>query len=207
MKRGHAILIGGAILLVAGIAVAAVWGISFAGSFLSNNTIVGRTTIYPGQSISAKTDVSQLDKQIALTVGVERVNGQIPINVQLKETITDPNGNIVSSNQFTDSYITSIKPQVTGAYTVTLTNIGSTPVSVGGTFGYFPMIGANGQPDTNAMMMNGQGVGIIITGGLMAFAGVITLIVGGIITVADSRRHSSTESTSSTQGGITYRKD
>ena len=205
MKRGPAILIGGAVLLVAGIAIAAVWGVSFASSFIANNTIVGRTTIEPGHSISAKTDVTQLDKQLALTVGIDRNGQNYPSGAMLNETVTNPNGKILSSNEFANAYLTSIKPDIAGTYTVTITNVGTSPVNVGGTFGYMPMIGSNGKPDINAMM-SGQGLGMVIAGGIMAAAGVVTLIVGGIITVVDSRTHRSASS-ASTEGGITYRKD
>jgi hypothetical protein len=192
-----------------------VWGVSFAGSFVANNTIVAKTTINPGQSVSTKTDVTQLDRPITLTVGIDRSGGgggqqqQMPLSsdVMLKETVSDPGGQVVSSNEFGDSFVTSIKPQVAGAYTVTITNLGEKPVSIGGTFGYMPFIDSNGKPDINALMDGGQGLGMIIAGGLMAVAGVVTLIVGGIITVADSRGGHGTTTTSTSERGVTYRKD
>ena len=202
MKRGHFILIGGAVLLVAGIAIAAVWGVSFAGSFIANNTIVAKTAINSGQSVSAKTGVTQIDRPITLMVGVDRSGGgqQLPpSNAKLKETITSPKGEVVSSNEFGDSFVTSIKPQVAGVYTATITNLGANAVTVGGTFGYFPIIGSEGKPDINALMSGGQGLGMIIAGGLMAVAGVVALIVGGIITVADRRRGHGTTTTSTSE--------
>jgi hypothetical protein len=56
------------------------------------------------------------------------------------------------------------------------------------------------------MIGGGWGLGMIIAGGALAGVGVVTLIIGTIITVVDSRRHSST-TTTTTDGGITYRKD
>ena len=47
---------------------------------------------------------------------------------------------------------------------------------------------------------------MILAGGALASVGVVTLIVGAIITIADSRKQSST-TTTTTEGGITYRKD
>jgi hypothetical protein len=58
MKRGHIILIAGAIFLVAGITIAAVWGVSFVGSFVANNTLVDKKTINAGQSVSVQNDVT-----------------------------------------------------------------------------------------------------------------------------------------------------
>lgn len=229
MQRGYIILIAGAVLLVAGIAIAAVWGVSFASSFIANNTLVAKTTINPGQSVSAKTDVTQLGRPISLTVGLDKttattttsggggVIGQQQItstsNIKLKETITDPNGSVVSSSEFSDSLVTSFNPQVTGVYTVTITNLGTSPVSISGTFGYLPFItgsSTTGNPSNfNAMMGGAIGgeLALVIVGGLMAIVGVITLIVGGIVSVVDSRARHGTTTTTTSEGGITYRKD
>ena len=209
MKRGHVILIAGAAVLVVGIAIAAIWGVSFAGSFVANNTILADTAINPGQSVSAKTDVTQIDRPITLMVGIDKSRQQLqPSDVKMKETITSPKGEVVNNNEFGDSFVTSVKPQVAGTYTTTITNLGTKTVTVSGTFGYFPIIGPDGRPDINALMSGGQqGLGMIIAGGLMAVAGVVALIVGGIITVADSRRGHGTSSTSTSESGVTYRKD
>ncbi len=218
MKRGQIILIGGAVLLVAGITISAVWGMSFASSFFTNNTLVAKTTINAGQSVSAQNQVSELDRPISLAVGIDRTTATtLPSSsdIRLRETVTDPNGKVVSTNEFGNGFVTSFKPEVAGVYTVTITNLGQNPVSISGTFGYMPFIGNNGNPvDINTMMGGAagqQGLGMIIAGGAMAAAGIIVLIVGAIVTVADSRAKPTTSSTSTTtttsEGGITYRKD
>ncbi len=219
MKRGHVILITGAVLLVAGITISAVWGASFASSFVTSfvrdNTLVAKTTINAGQSVSAQNQVSQLDRPISLTVGIDRTTATLPsssTDIRLRETITDPNGKVVSSNEFGNGFVTSFKPDVAGVYTVTITNLGSVPVSISGTFGYMPFIGNNGNPvDINTMMGGGaagqQGLGMIIAGGAMAAAGIIVLIVGAIITVADAREQRHGTAATTGEGGITYRKD
>lgn len=204
MKRGHIILIAGAALLIAGVAVSAVWGMSFAGMFLNENTIVARTTLDAGKSVSAETDVTQVDRPISLAVGIDR-QGQpaAPADVRLKETVTDPAGNVVSSNEFADSFFTSFNPKTTGTHMVTITNQGTKPVTISGTFGHVPFMGTGGKPDVGAMT-GAQGLGMIILGGGLAAAGVLTLIAGGIITAIDSR---SMPSSTTTEGGVTYRKD
>lgn len=94
MKRGYIILISGAAVLVAGIAISAAWGVSFAGAFVRDNTIVAKTVIDAGKSISAQTEVRQLDRPISLAVGIDK-NGQQqfsnPSDIRLKVSITDPN--------------------------------------------------------------------------------------------------------------------
>jgi hypothetical protein len=214
MKRGYIILISGAILLIAGIVISAIWGASFANSFMTNNTIVAKTIINAGQSVSAKTDVTQLDRPISLAIGIDRTGQQqassSTLDTRLREIITDPNGKVVSNNEFGDSFFTSFKPETPGVYTVTVSNLSTTPITIGGTFGHMPFMGTNGKPDINAMMTGGGGLGMIILGGGLAATGVIVLIVGGIITVIDSRSGKSSNTTSSSttsSNGITYRKD
>lgn len=212
MKRGHIILIGGAALLVIGIAVTAIWGVSFASRFISDNTIVGRTTIEPGQSVTTKTDIREVGKPLTLMVGIDRSVGQqqqqpAQSDIKLRETMTNPKDQVVSSNEFGDSIVTSVKPEETGTYAATITNLGEKAVTVAGTFGYFAIIGPDGKPDLNALFGTGQqGLGMIIEGGVMVVGGIMALIVGGIITVADSRAQGQT-STATSEGGITYRKD
>lgn len=209
MQRGHGILIGGAVLLVAGITLTAVWGTSFAGNFIESNTILGRTVISPGQSINLKTTVTQLDRPLTLTVGVDTTSMQPPPfdGVKLRENVTDPNGKVVSSQDFGSSLFTSIQPQTLGTYTATVTNVGRSAISLSGTtLGHFPFVGANGQP--NIAAMSSQGLGEVILGGLMIVGGVVTLIVGGIVTAVDARsQHRHGAPTSTSEAGVTYRKD
>ena len=156
-----------------------------------------------GKSVSIQSHVTHLDKPITLTLGIDKTTtavggGQqqqaIPANSRLRETVTDPSGTVVNTNEFSGSFISSFKPDVAGDYTVTIINLGTNPVSASGTFGYLPFVISNSyNPDINTMMIGGepgQGLGMIIVGSIMAVAGVVTLIVGGIITVMDTRyRH------------------
>jgi hypothetical protein len=163
--------------------------------------------------------VDQLDRPVSLAIGIDQTQlqplpsqqqQQTPAtqssDIRLKEEVTDPNGRVVSSNEFSNSFFTSFKPEVTGVHTVTISNLGTRTVSVSGAFGYMPFIGPDSRPNFDNMIGGGWGLGMIIAGGALAGVGVITLIIGAIITVVDSRRHSST-TTTTTDRGITYRKD
>ncbi len=125
----------------------------------------------------------------------------------MKEEVKDPNGRVVSSNEFGDSFFTTFMPEVTGVYTVTVSNLGISPVTVSGAFGYMPFVGSDGNFPRDGMMGGEWGLGMIIAGGALASIGLVTLIVGAVITIADSRRQSSTTTTTTSEGGITYRKD
>ena len=70
-----------------------------------------------------------------------------------------------------------------------------------------PFIGSDGNLPFGSIMGGEWGLGMILAGGALASVGVVTLIVGAIITIADSRKQSSTTTTTTTEGGITYRKD
>jgi hypothetical protein len=215
MKRGHIVLISGAVLLVAGIIISAVWAVQFAGSFMRDNTFVAQTSIDAGESIDTRIDVRQLDRPVSLAIGIDRAGlqqqpSQIPTStpdIRLKEEVKDPNGRVVSSSEFGDSFFTTFKPEVTGVYTVTVSNLGIRPVTVSGAFGYMPFMGPDGNFPVGSIIGGEQGgLGMIIAGGALASIGLVTLIVGAIITVADSRRHSPA-TTTTTEGGVTYRKD
>jgi hypothetical protein len=187
MKRGHIILSAGAALLVAGLVIALVWGISYASSLYANNTVIANTSIQPGASISAKKDVNALDKPVYLTIGLGEQQQSSPSDIHLKQVTTDPSGKTVSSSEFQKVYTTTINPTTTGTYTVTVSNLGTAPVTVSGTFGYIPWVGTEGNP--NASNSNpGEGLGVVYAGGGLAAAGVVTLIAGGIVAVLDRRK-------------------
>lgn len=186
MKRGHIILSAGAALLVAGLVIALVWGISYASSVYANNTVIANTPIQPGASVSAKKNVNALDKPIYLTVGLGGQQ-QLSIDIHLKQVTTDPSGKIVSTSEFQKVYTTTINPTTTGTYTVMVSNLGTAPVTVAGTFGYIPWVGTEGNP-TASNSNPAEGLGVVFVGGGLATAGVVTLIVGGIVTALDRRK-------------------
>lgn len=204
MRLGYIIMIGGAVFLVAGIAVAVYYGSAFVNSFGRDNRIIEKTSLAAGQSLSEKKDVTQTDRQLALTLRVDRSDGQQKLGgVLLNESITDPGGQVVSNNEFRNVFVTSVKTTSTGAYTATITNVGTAPVTVGGTFGYIPFIGSDGLSTVNELL-GGRGLGPAIAGGFMAFAGAIGLAIGGMVTVADLiNRHKARASTAGA-GGISY---
>ena len=186
MKRGHIILSAGAALLVAGIALSVVWGVSYASSIYANNAVIDNTVIQPGASISTNKDVNALDKPIYLTVGLGE-RQQPSSDIHLKQVTTDPDGKAVSNGEFQRVYTTTINPATIGTYTVTVSNLGTGPVTVAGTFGYIPWVGTEGNP-TASSSNPAEGLGVVFAGGGLAAAGIVVLIVGGIVTVLDGRK-------------------
>jgi uncharacterized membrane protein len=185
MQRGYIILIVGAALLISGIVVSALWAVPFAGTILRESTILSGASIRPAGSVNASTKVVDTSRPVSLAVRLEHSNGtavvgQIPNN-NLRETVRNPNGIIMTSNDFTRQFFTTFKPDITGKYTVTVYNLGRTPVSVGVLVGNLPFMGPNNQVNLNPLS------GIIV-GVILSIIGIMVLIAGVIVLILDRRR-------------------
>ena len=184
VQRGYIILIVGAVLLISGIVISILWAVPFAGTIIRENTILSGVSIRPAGSVNASTQVIDTSRPVSLAIHVERNNGttggQIPNNI-LRETVLNPNGVIMTSNEFTKQFFTTFKPDITGKYTVTIYNLGNSPVSIGVLAGNLPFIGANNQVNFNSLSG-------IIAGVILTIAGIIVLIAGVIVLILDRRR-------------------
>src|SRR5215469_6601572 len=196
MQRGYVILIAGAVLLISGIVISAVW----VGTFIHENAILSGVSIKPAGSVNVSTQVIDTSRPLSLAINVVRNNsatgGQIPINI-LRETVLNPNGIIITSNEFTKQFIMTFKPAITGKYIVTIYNLGNSNVSVDVSAGNLPFISANNKVNFNSL--SGVIVGIILT-----IAGIIVLIAGVIVLILDNKRISpGIQTTSSSSSGTT----
>jgi uncharacterized RDD family membrane protein YckC len=184
LQRGYIILIIGAALLISGIVISALWAGSFAGTFMRENTILSGVSIIPAGSVNTSIQVIDTSRPVSLAIHVERNNsttgGEIPNNI-LRETVRNPNGVIIASNEFTKQFLTTFKPDITGKYTVTIYNLGNSPVSIGVLAGNLPFVGANNQVNFNSLSG-------IIAGVILTIAGIIVLIAGVIVLILDRRR-------------------
>lgn len=191
LQRGYIILITGGALLISGIVISALWTGSFAGRFLRENTILNSVSIRPSGSVNSTFQVMDTSRPVSLAIHVEHSNnsinsgigqgqGQIPNNT-LRETVRNPNGLVMTSNEFSNQFFTTFKPDMTGKYIATIQNLGNTTVSVGVLVGNLPFIGANNQVNVNFF-------GGIIVGVILIIAGIIVLIAGVIILILDRRK-------------------
>ena len=179
-------------LLISGIVISALWAGSFAGTFIRENTILSGVSIRPAASVNASIQVTDTSRPVSLAIHVERNNGgtasgstsggegQISNNI-LRETVRNPNGFIMTSNEFTKQFFTTFKPDITGKYTITIYNLGNSPVSIGVLVGNLPFVGANNQVNINSLSG-------IIAGVILIIAGIIVLIAGVIVLALDRRR-------------------
>ncbi|HEU4823504.1 MAG TPA: hypothetical protein VFS97_08785 [Nitrososphaeraceae archaeon] len=214
IRRGYIILIIGGVLFVAGIIIVAVWAIPFASTFLQDNTLINHVSIEPGNSVEATTQVTDISRPIAVAIHIERPEGM----VRLIETVKDPSGNVVSSNEFSANLFTTFQPQNTGNYILNITNAGAGSVIIDSTFGRMPFITApastsdeGGQPLPGVDLSS---LSVVITGGVLTAIGFFTIIAGIVIVVIDSRKrregrgqNGSGGRSVTEDGGITYRKD
>jgi uncharacterized membrane protein len=236
IQRGYIVLIVGALLFVAGIIIAAVWAIPFASRFLQENTLINQVSIEPGRSVEATTQVTDVSRPITVAIHIERpgergaaqgdgqqqqeqqqLQQQVPQEqgvARLIETVQDPSGTVVSSNEFSANLFTTFQPQNTGNHILNITNAGARAVTIDATFGYMPFITAASPPTLEEGTQPLPGVdlsslSVVIVGGVLTTIGFFTIIAGIVIFVIDSRKRGEQKSGSSgvTEGGITYRKD
>ncbi len=134
----------------------------------------------PTQREFGNNDEIDTSRPVSLAIHLERNNSttgaQIPSNI-LRETVRNPNGAIMTSNEFTKQFFTTFKPDITGKYVVTIYNLGNSPVSIGVLAGNLPFIGANNQ-------VNYSG---IIIGSFLTISGIIVLIAAVLALILDRR--------------------
>jgi hypothetical protein len=247
-QRGPIILIIGEVLFVAGIVIAIVWAIQF-GSTLANtflqgrNTLINRTSIEPGSSVeAATTQVTDVSRPITVAIHIQRLGDreaaegdglqqrlqqqlQLPRaqrEAKLVETVIDPSGTVVSSNEFSANLFTTFQPQTTGNHILNITNAGASNVTIYGIFGYMPLLTAASSLVEEDQQLTLPGLDLstfsgVIAGGILTVVGFSTIIAGTIIVVIDSRKRGKQKSGGSSgsgssggdvaDGGITYRKD
>jgi hypothetical protein len=181
MQRGYIILIVGAALLISGIVISALWAVPFAGTILREDTILSGVSLRPAGSVNAYTQVIDTSRPVSLAIHVERSNNASTATANLGETVRSPNGVIMTSNNFTKQFFTTFKPDISGKYTVTIHNLGHTPVSVGVLAGNLPFVGANNQVNLNSFSG-------IIAGVILTITGIVILISGVIVLILDRRR-------------------
>ena len=175
--RGYIILIAGGALVVAGIVISAVWAGSFVSQFMQENSIISQAVVRPSESINTTLQVNDISRPISTALHFEPDSA----NVTLREAVTDPEGRIVNTNEFSKDFFTTFKINSVGKFTLTISNQGSSPVNVDGLFGYIPFVGQNNQ--VNLSPLNG-----IIIGIALFVIGIIALIVGIIFVIKDRRR-------------------
>jgi hypothetical protein len=133
MQRAYLILIVGSVLLISGIVISALWTRFFAGTVTHENTVLRGIFIRPAASVDIPIQIMDTSRSVSLLihVGSTTVSGgvQIPNNT-LREIVRNPNGVTITSNEFTKQLFTTFKPKIMGKYTITVYNLGNSPVGM-----------------------------------------------------------------------------
>lgn len=181
MQRGYLILIVGGALLTLGIAISLIWAGSLSSRIINQNTILNGVSIYPSGSANAITQVNDLSRPLSLVISLDSNHNAGQANPILRETVRNPNGNIISTKDFTNQFFTIIKPDVIGKYTLSINNLGGSLVSIGILFGNLPFVGQNNQLNVNFFAG-------LVTGGVLTISGIIALIAGLVVVIVDRRK-------------------
>src|SRR5207253_7536437 len=128
MHPGYIILIAGVVLLISGIVISGLWAGYFAGTIIHENAILSGVSIKPAGSVNVSTQIIDTSRPVTLAINVERNNSttgvQMPSNI-LRETVRNPYGVIITSNEFTKQFFMTFKPAITGKHTITIYNLGN----------------------------------------------------------------------------------
>jgi hypothetical protein len=111
LQRGYIILIAGAVLVVAGIALTAVYGINLASLVLSESIILNDVPINPSTSVNRTLQVTNTESTVAIALHVEseeddstQTQQQQESNISImREEIRNPSGVVINKNQFNSS--------------------------------------------------------------------------------------------------------
>src|SRR6476619_4215383 len=173
MQRGYKILIIGAAALAAGIILTlSVMAVLKQTSF---NIDASVDIVSPSKSIFKTSEVSRSTK---MAIGINSKPSDILMNLQIIER--QGLSKILDVN-FTGSLFENFMPNKDGEDTIMITNLGSKEVSANTVLGNSDFFDSNGQPK----IFLGTAA---ISGVFLSFAGVVILIIGGIILFVDRRR-------------------
>jgi hypothetical protein len=131
----------------------------------------------PSESINATLQVNDISRPISVALHFDPESA----NVTLRETVIDPSGRIVNTNEFLRDFFTTFQVNTAGNFTLMVSNHGSNPINIDGIFGYIPFVGANDQ-------VNLSPLNAIIIGVILFIIGIITMIVGIVFVIIDKRR-------------------
>jgi len=174
LKRSYIVLLIGIGTLVAGSIVLGVNSSVLATDFLTNNMVIKKVTISPGEQFN--TDMtSQSGGSLSVLM-----RGQ-PFDHQIQASILDKDGKVVWKNTFNGDHVSNFNAKQGESYQIMIKNADKTDVTVDAIIGNVPFMGISN--DSNlpnvAGTLAGLGVGIV---------GILILIVGGVLFFVDRER-------------------
>src|SRR5690348_14069469 len=149
MKTGTIVMIIGAVLFFLGIAISILWTGSFFKTILNQSILITSISI-PASTFNNNTlQVNDLDHPIILQLHIEKDNNTAATINNIRETVKDPTGKVLSQSNISKEFTLSIKPTVEGLYTLSLHNSGDLPVKIDGVFAPIQFLNQNNQVNVN----------------------------------------------------------
>ena len=182
LKRGYIILLVGAALVVIGISIEAAYGIGIASVILNESTILSDVLVDLSSTVNRTLEITNIERPVSIALHVEANNSTG--NPIVEQTVIDPKGFVVNKNEFGEDgqsdIFTSFKPEIDGIYTLSIHNLGTDQVKIGGIFGYLPITENSGE-------INLSNITGLLAGAWVFVIGIGTLVGGTVITVLDRR--------------------
>jgi hypothetical protein len=97
----------------------------FCRSIYARKHSFSQTIVRASESVDATLQVNDTTRPISVVLH----SGLESINVTLRESIRDPNGRIVNTNEFSKDFFTTFKPNMTGEYTLNF-NLGPNDINI-----------------------------------------------------------------------------
>jgi hypothetical protein len=184
LQRGYIVLIVGSALFISGAIISIFWASSFVTSFLHQGVILSNVAVAPSTTGTNTIQVNDVSHPIALQIRIESSSTTIgqASAANLREVVKDSTGKVLSQNDFSKQFFTTVKPAVPGAYTLLISNLGSAPVRIGALFGSASFVN-EGNNQFNVNFFTG-----VITGIILAIIGIMTIIAGIVILILDRRK-------------------
>jgi hypothetical protein len=178
VKSSVILLIIGAGLLVAGLAVASVSVFSITKQILEGGALIEAASLEPGLGYSAVLKELPEGRQLVLSLDGE------PDDVPLSAVITEADGDAIGVFNVTSTpYTTSVVTREPGDHTLELRNVGTQTVVVNGALLNSPITGEGGgvsvEDDPGLRELATYGVGIL-AGAALIIAGIVLLIIGAV---------------------------
>lgn len=173
LKRGHYVLIAGGIIFVAGLVLTTVWALPLATEIQKGTTIVQGRTIGAGQEISVTLGVADTSKLLSIVISGES-------GIEMNARVLDPDGDQIFGTTFTEAMSEAVDPTVPGIYELVITNQSDSETTVDVVFGAIPGVG---EQDIDTQTFSG-----VLAGLAIIIVGIMVLIGGVVVVVADRRR-------------------
>lgn len=173
MHARHYSLVIGLVLLMIGIAFIIFWAFSFERTF--SNSLINNAYVKARSSITASIPVNIGYQTLTVAIKAD------PPNTTALETIRQPDGLVVSSNNFSGEFFTMFIPQKIGTYKIDISNLAKVPITV--SLFFDSLSDRQSENHTQYTVL-----GVSIAGSVLVILGLIFIVLGGVQIICKNAR-------------------